>query len=698
MRYEGFDFVINDHPKATSDYWKKPALELADQLKYFDDSSMDLRRNIWPQCARAYLCRRDLPTFESMKLIDESPLGETDIWDSINFLTDAIMSAQMPRDQSYLELIAANGEDQGVLNNVRDLLMSVHRKADTRSQYSKHVKQTLVYGTSALWWRWSKIERQVKKSPAQAMLKLRQDPAFKDMDIEQLRQYAKKALFKETAFNGPIIRPIDMYDFWMDPTSDMSRQHDYPIITRFYMTPDELENAVDEYGEKRFENTDGVAVKSLDEIFNGQEERQLIMNELGISPIAQASSRVKLVPVYCFHAPLRKFESDPSNTFVDTFFYIAESSNGSGWQMLRVEDSSYPNGSRGIYVDTYVDWTTGGYGIGAVEKSINAWEYKNLMAAVGLQAQVMSVAPMYSVMANQLVDESRLKLGPGSVTFIKSTGAGHGFMQAIQAPIDKVQIGQSTEQWYGQKILGQMQAYGAIMQDPTKSIKSSKTATQINTESTSGSVVRDNFLEKMVLRSLEPLMQDVYDAARIWMADDIIQFERSADGQYGLGQVTPEELDQDRKVLVTGYHGMVNKAREMEEAQQALQVLTTGNALEQMPQLKPVLQELILKILGKLGIKNIDRYKQDPIQLLLSDPQIQQKIMQDPTMQAMLGNMAQQMAQGGQIEPGPGQIQEGTAENVQQGATFGGQAINFPGPSSDPTQGVGQQPGMASAA
>lgn len=694
-RYEGLDFVVNDYKKASSDYWHKPVQELVETLRYYDDASIDLRKNIWPQCARAYLCRRDLPKFESMELIDNSPLGETDVWDSINFLTDAIMSAQMPRDQSYLELLSVNGEDQGMLNNVRDLLMSVHRKADTRSQYSKHVKQTLVYGTSALWWRWQRVTKQVRKGIAQTMLKLRSDPNFADMDPKELEVIAKRTLINEVSFNGPIIRPIDMYDFWIDPVADMSRQNEHAIITRFYMTPEELENATDENGDKRFENTEGVSVQSLDQIFADQAERQEIMNELGISPLANARNNVKLVPVYCFHAPLRTFESDKSQKFVDTFFYIAKSEKHDGWQMLRVEDSPYPNGSRGIYVDTYVDWTTNGYGIGAVEKSVNAWEYKNLIAALGLQQQVMAVAPMYSVLEDALPNESSLKLGPGAVTFVKSNKNGHAFIAPIPAPADKVQIGQGTEQWYGQKILGQMQAYGAIMQDPTKSIKSAKTATQINTESTSGSVVRDNFLEKMVLRSLEPLMQDVYDAARIYMSEEINQFERSIDGEYSIGTVSRDDLDQDRKVLVTGYHGMVNKAREMEEAQNALQVLTTGNALEQLPQLKPIMQELVIKILGRLGIKNLDKYKQDPVQMLLADPMIRQKLLQDPTFSQVIQQTAQGVLSGQFGDTGA----PGAAEDVPPaGASFGGQEINLQGPQGDRVPQAGPEQPMAGAA
>lgn len=650
MRFEQQSYVINNYPAETSDYWNKPVLELVDQLNYFDEASLDLRQNVWPECMKAYLCRRDLPKFESMQLIDDSPYGETDVWEGINFLTDAIMNAQMPRDQSYLEMISTEAEDQGILNDVRDLMMSIHRQASTRSQYSKHVKQTLIYGTSGLWWRWQKLVKLVKKGLLESVNKLREE--YPTADIEMLTGMARKLRVPEVRFNGPVVAPIDMYDLWLDPSCDMTRQHDFPLIVRYYMTPDELKHAEDDQGQKKYKNLEGIEAQHLGQIFAGQEERLEIMMELGITPLAGAKHNVKLVPVYCFHAPVRRFDSD-SKTFVDTFFYIAKSATKEGWRLIRVEDSPYPNGSRGIYIDTYVDVTSGGYGIGAVEKSINAWQYKNLMAALGLQQQVLTVAPMYSVISDSLPDGSRLKLGPGGVTMIKANKAGHQFIAPIPVPFDKMQSGQMSEQWYGQKILGQMQAYGALNNDPTKNIKDEKTATQINVESTSGSVVRDNFLEKMVLRSLEPLFQDIYDAARDHLGSEkILQFERSVEGQLSMGKLSPQDLDKERKVQVTGYHGLVNRANEMKEMQEALQVLTTGNALQALPQLLPVLQELILKILGRLGVKNIDKYKQDPVQMLLTNPAIQQQLMQVPQFQQLILQLAEQVAQGGLNGPG----------------------------------------------
>lgn len=653
MKYDGQSYVVNNIPDVTSDYWDKPVIELQDQLNYYNYASMDLRNNIWPECIKAYLCRRDLPELESMEFLDQSPLGETDIWDGINFLTDAIMNSLMPRDQSYLELLSYESDDQGLLNDIRDFLMSIHRSAGTRDAYAKHMKQCLILGTSALWWRWERLEKLVKLGTAEAVNELRKDPNMATAPLDEVVKLAKRARFPKLIRNGPLVRPIDMFDFWIDPATDMSHQGEASIITRFYLTKEELQNSKDEFGQPKYKNLDGLEPQTLDQLYFDQPNRLQIITELGVNPLASSHATSKFVPVYVFHAPVRRFDADPKNALVDCFIYMARSTTRESYRIIRVEDNPHANGSRGIYVDSYIDLVQGGYGVGAVEKSVNAWQYKNVLSALGLQSQVMAVAPAYTVIGGSFPDENKIRLGPGGVTIVKPGGAGHDAIRAIQIPIDRVQAGQMSEKWQGQKILGQLQAYGAMNQEPTKQIEEPKTATQIHVETSSGSVVRDNFLEKVTLRSLEQLMQDVYDACREYLQDDIIQFEQMKEDSTDLGQITREELDKDRKVLVTGYHGILNKAKEMQDAQEALQILTTGNALETMPQLRPVVQELIFKILGRLGIKNLEKYKQDPVQMIVSDPQVQAQLVSNPQSQQLIMHLAQMIAQG--VPPnGPG--------------------------------------------
>lgn len=631
--FERLRFIQTNHPPVTSDYWKAPAQELYNQFKYYEEASLDLRTNIWPACARAYFCRRTLPDNEGMDWANGSDLGETDIWDSVNYAGDALSLALFPRDQSYLELLSQYEEDQGLLNDIRDLLMMYHRQADTRGQYARHIKQMLIYGTSAIRWTWRTIEDHKQFPPAETLRRLLEEGVELD-PYEDITKTYKKYKFPVKTFNGPVIQPVDMYDLFLDPAADLSNEHKASIIQRLYLTPEELEAAEDENGEKRYDNIKGIEPMSLEQIYGQEAERLELVNELGLNPVASGNSGKKLIPVYVFHQPVRKFDSD-SAKFVDTYFYLALSNSTDQFRIIRVEDN--PNaqlggqrtGSRGLYIDSYVDWLSGAYGIGAVEKSLSAYEQKNVVAALSLNAQLASVFPAYTVIGGVLQDDNKLKMAPGSINVINYKPAiGTNFIAPVPAPIGTVQLGMQSEQWYGQKIVGQFQAYGAMAQDPTKSIKTAKTATEINTQSSTGSVMRDNLLEKITTRSVEPLFQDVYEAARLWV-DEINTFEKSADGDGRLGTVNKMDLDKDRRVICTGFHGQMNKAKEIEELQNALQIMTTGNALEQLPTLRPVLQDLVFKLLGRLGVKNLEQYKQDPMTLIMNDPNIQAMIEQE---------------------------------------------------------------------
>ena len=248
----------------------------------------------------------------------------------------------------------------------------------------------------------------------------------------------------------------------------------------------------------------------------------------------------------------------------------------------------------------------------------------------------------------------------------------------MPAPIGTVQLGQQVEQWYGQKIVAQ---FGGIaqtaVQDPTRSVKSSKTATQVNTEASTGSILRDSFVEKLSIRSLEPLFQDVYDALRQYNTDPSMTFERTVDGNSMIGLVAREELDIDRRVVATGYQGLQNRARAIEELQTIIQILTTGNAMEVNPNYLAVLDETLFRLLGYLGVRDIQKYKQDSLLLIAGHPQVQQQIMQMslqfaemiaqgmPPEQILM--MLQQMGAGGQPQGG------------QQGIPQGGQQTRITG-------------------
>jgi hypothetical protein len=634
MSYEKRSFIENKYPPVTSDFWNPKAEELWQQYTYFDEASQDLRTNIWPECMRGYLARFDLPENEGLDWPSNSDQHETDLWDATNFHSDAILNAVFTRDGNYMEMLGQKGEDQSTLNAIRDLMLSIHRRADLRGQYGKHIKQMLIYGTSAIWWQW--LDEWVYKSfgPAETARRLQEEGITIDPQELTIKR-AKDFQFLSREFVGPVVRTIDMYDLWLDPAGELTVDRDTPLITRFYLTPEALENSLDEDGEPKFGNLDGIEPQTLEQIFQKDSgERLNLMQDLGISPaISEGPQGKRLVPVYLFHQPVRSFED--KSKFVNTFFYVAECTGRGGSQkakVIRVESNPHRNGKRGIYVDSYIDapgQVT--YGIGAIEKSLKAWQSKCVVAELGLAAQIASVFPAYLVRGGSLQDDNELKIAGGSFTVVKDKSGQplSEIMQPIPAPIGTVALGQSVEQWYGQKILGQFGSLAQVaIQDPTKSIKSEKTATQINVESTTGSVMRDAIIEKLSIRSVEPLLQDFYDEARLRLNDPTITYERMGNDGVSVGSIARETLDMDRRVIATGYKALINKSQEIEQLQMALQTMAQGNAMELNPNFMLVYQEALFDLLGKLGMKNLDKIKQDPTQILLQNPQIQQQLLQ----------------------------------------------------------------------
>lgn len=621
-------------PKVTSDYWDQPVNELFEEYLYFRDARQELEKIVWPACARAYLCRRDLPKSKGMAWADQSDYGETDIWDGVNYRSKSLVNNLMPRNEDWQALLSAADEDASIQQDVQDYLASVHRAADTRGAYEKHGKQIFIYGTSGIGWRWERRFDYQTFGPAETSLMLQAQGYELDPD-EDITQTYKKYSFQIPRFNGPVVRPVEMYDLLIDPLADLSNQTELSTIVRTYWTPEDLKRSVLEDGKtKRFGNLDGLEAMTLAQIYGHDEERFEISVELGINAIATRHYRQKYVPVYIFHKQLRNFDCN-DDTFVDTYFYVAGTGTIYSNRIIAVEQNPLKKGSRSVFIDTYEDWISGGYGIGAVEKSLSDYNKKNVMSALHLNASLASVFPAYTVIGGILQDDRKLSTAPGGLNVINYKPAiGTNFIAPVPVPKDGVQMGEQVQQWYSQKILGQMGAYGSILQDPNKTVEQSKTATQINTESTTGGIAEAALLEKITIRSLEPLCQAIYDAARQYCTDDIIEFERERNGDVSLGQLTKDILDVDRKVVVTGYHATLNKQAEIEERREALNVLTTGNALQVMPNGVPILQELVLSLLGRLNVPNMDQFRQDPVQLVMQDQRVQAELNQITTQKA----------------------------------------------------------------
>jgi hypothetical protein len=620
-----YEILTYDHsplPNLKSDLAKRLCKELWEEYQYYEHARSSLEQEIWPACDRAYQCIRTLPQNEGMDWVDNSDLGETDLRDAVKFLAESTALSLMPRDQSWFEPVPIKAEDQPHMNSIRDYLQMMHRKANTRAQYEKHLKQVYIRGTGAITWTWKRKVRQRRLGPAKSMRMLAEAAQMSGIDVtqkelSQLRQ-------EEVTFSGLVVTPLDMMDVYLDPTADLISDEDLPVIVRKYMTIDDLKNTKDAKGNPVYTNLEGLTPLSIGEIYSKNPKRFEAYENLGINPIAADSPTAKYVPVLCFHRAHRRFEDQ---VWVDTYFYMAYGGTGKDdLRLIAAFENPSDYGHRPVFIDTYDTWLNSAYGVGVVEKSLPAWQHKNVLAALTLQSQLATVFPAWNVIGGMLLDDRRLRLAPGSVNHISlKPSIGTNFMAPVPVPKDAQQLGELAQRFAGQKILGQTGAYGAMLNDPTRAITESKTATQINTETTSGAVGRDNYIERITNNSLEPLMQVTLDAAKQY-AEDLIEFEAPTADGFMQGQIRKEDLLKAKSIVVTGFHGMMNKANEIRELNESLVAMAQAMGIPGvMGNVLPLYVETLFKLLARLGIQNLEQYKGDPIQLLMSIPEIQQQ-------------------------------------------------------------------------
>ena len=593
------------------------AQTLYDEWCYWRDARSSLEKDIWKACDDAYMCYRKLPKNPGMPFIDTSDLGETDIWDGVNFLARSLALSLMPRDESYIQAISVLPEEQELQNRIRDFVTSLARKADLRGQYFKHLKQVLIRGTGAISLDWEKAYRVKRKTIGQTIAE--QTELATQGEFVPAEELMRQRI-EELVYNGPVIRPLDMYDVFIEPTADLSCDSDIPVCVMTYKSLDELVTAEDEYGKKMYGNLEGLSEYALSELSSHNPERYRSLQVLGINYSASGKTNARYVPVLVFHR--RNFKVG-NNRWVDTYFHLALTAGTTGYRLIRIHENPSDEGHKLIFFDSYQDWIGSAYGIGAVEKSLSAWNKKNVISALGLNAAALQVFPPMAVITDLLLDDREADISPGGYNPIKyKPSLGTNFMAPVPInPGNAAAMAMQSQQYYAQQITGQMGAYGAIMQDPTKTVTRAKTATQVNTENTSGAVGRDDLLEQITTRSLEPLIQAMYDCSIQYMAGEDIQFERIVNGNPAYAKLSKEELNQKRRMIVTGWHGLQNKQQEVAELKEALQVVIQGAAY--LPNSQIYIQKVVHKLLGRLGVSDIDKLMQAPEQLALQDPSVQ---------------------------------------------------------------------------
>jgi hypothetical protein len=332
-------------------------------------------------------------------------------------------------------------------------------------------------------------------------------------------------------------------------------------------------------------------------------------------------------------------------------------------------------------VDNYIDWFTNiGYGISGVEKTLTYLRQKNVLQALTMNASAATVFPAQLVYADAFRDDTEVNFSPGALMNVSHTPLGLDVIKPVPAPATGLQLGLQDLRFWGDEIRAKMGVDGLAAGNAARSITKGKTATEVNSDESSGSTFIDDHVENSSYMLTE-YCQGAFEESRKNLKPDAegnLAFERALADRVTRVTMPFKQFDVERTIQVQGYLGSLNKAQEMQNIQMALQM--TKELSQALPNGAMVLQKLWARAMERLNMPLSPQELMSPQQIAAADPKVQlqavQAGMQDPeVIQAALDEQhkARQLAFDQQQEQQP---------NVQNG-----QAQGSPGAETIPSQG-----------
>lgn len=679
----------SDLPPYDSEFMSRLAYHLWQWKLYWHDARRPLEVK-WRECDEAYLCYRRLPSTGGMDWVDDSDFGETDIFDNVNLLSLRMSLALMPRDYRWLTCSSREDEAQDMIQAIQDQQIAMHRKAKTRRQYARVIKQNIVRGTTALIWSWRENTRYRRLTTTETRPLLRKHLKSIGGDPKDINKIVN-ARVPEVTFSGPQMRPLDVFDLWIDPHFDMTNTA-YPatIVQTFNFLPD-LVDAVDDNNKPIYQNLEGLNPFSVEQIYAWDNNFRMRAPEvIGVMPMfgtypARVTGFTKLVPVYIFHMPYLKFEGEE---FFDTYFHVAIN-NGFKWpRIIKVEENPSDSGHQHVLVDNYIDWFTNiGYGISGVEKTLTYYRQKNLLQALTMNAATATQFPAQMIYTDAFRDDTEINFSPGAIMNIAHTPMGMDVIKPVPTPTTGLQLGLQDLRFWADEIRAKMGIDGLVASNPSRSLTKGKTATEVNSDDSSGSTFLDDHVER-ASEMLTEYCQGAFESSRKNLKPDAegnLAFERALADRITQVSMPWKQFDVDRTIQVNGYLGSLNKAQEMQNIQMALQM--TKEIAQALPNGQAVVQKLWIRAMERLNCPLSPQEMMSPDQIAAADPKVQmqalQAAMQNPqVVQAFLEQQHKARQLSFDQSQQPQQPPQEQAPNVQAGPAAGN-----PGAQTIPSQG-----------
>ncbi len=667
-----FIFVPDDIPALSDARMKKAAEDFFDFYTYWGDARKDLIVQ-WDENTRAYNCRRRLPEIDGLPYINpESPWGPSDIRDSLNNWATKMGLAMFPKDDSWMSVIGRSGEEPAVINAVKSHQLWVNRKAKTRQNWVRHLKQCALLGFSPMYLSWHQktVMRPVATKDQAAKLKIyaRQQ----GVDPAQIKNFhkAKEAVI---TFNGPVVRPLNSRDVRVDPEADLQYDDKPAYCIETYRRPSDLAAEMDN-DKCVYSNLDKLQTINASEVYHENTEmsgRLKHQNDLGVYPQNYADANTKLVKVLIFYFPY--FQTREGLEFYDTYFHVGVNGEKStDAHMIRVEESpTTETGARHLIMETFIDWFTGHpYGISAVEHLVSVYDRKAFMDELQLAAAAASAFPAV-LMGSGVLKDDILDRTPAAINEVAQSALGQQFVTNVPTIQNAAEFGLVQMRWYGQEISDSFGNIGGdTANDPTRSVSSRETATAAKIKASGNSITIDEQTEKFS-NTQQEAQQWILDMGREMLADSTEQQEDPATGatqdvlRFGAikgnnaipGEIVFDQYDQPRWIECLGLHGAMNKGQMIQDKTQFLQII--GQNGQAMPNL-PALQEKVVKsIASDLNIELEDMDWMSPMDIAAANPQVQMQALMDgldnPQMMAAAMQQKQAEMTAQQQPPMPGQ-------------------------------------------
>lgn len=658
-------------PSFKSTWGRKLAKDLW-QFKLYCHDARRSREQYVRECDESYLCKRIVPDTGAAELIEDGEFGESDIHDNANIVSIRLALSLMPRNDPWLTVTSCTEQEPpGTVEGIQDWQMFLHRKARTRRNMQRTIKQGYVRGSTYLHYDWDTVYRLRKMTTAQHAVEIRKFLEEQGLPPSAAKKYSLGRV-QEVLYNGPVIAPVDFFDVWVEPFTDIVNARRPTTILQRFRHKAQLMSEVDEFDQPVYKNLEDVEPFELSEIYHNRDLagwRPASQRIFG-APTTAIKSGIKLVPVYIFY--LSYYKTDDGIELHDTYVHVALSSKGFTPHIIKIEEN--PTGLNHLLMDHYVDWfVPTPYGLSGVEFQVHKLNVKNFMQLLTMTGAAHSIMGPKLIYEPAFRDPDEIDFGAGGAIAVQENPLGLEVIRDVPGYQSGVLLGNQELRFLAEEMRAAAGVDGLAPDNGARSLTKPKTATEINRDVTSGSFFLDNQAENLN-DMLTELCQGVYELSIQNMMpseenEAVIEFEKYLGDRVVNSMLEIKDLQVRRGIQVRGINGQLNK---QQATQNLLQMFQIASQIQD-PRAVQINMFIAQKLSRKLDVNLPPELMMSPEEVVASNPQVQlaaiQQGLQNPE---VVQALAQQM--GAMMPAGPAEGQG--PPNDQQGAIEPGQRID----------------------